>query len=172
MPLTQPLEVDFKSMRSTDISSESVDGGSDLLDIGEVASRSGMAPSALRYYESESIIASVDRKGLRRQFPPDVLTTLAVVAMCRQAGFTLEEIKLVLATGGGSSWKAFAGRKRDQLRAQAEHLGAVADQLDHALRCPSPNVFDCEHFQAALTDALPVRGDADRVLAGRGPRGH
>ena len=121
-----------------------------LLDIGEVASRSGMAPSALRYYESERLIASVDRKGLRRQFPPDVLTTLAVVAMCRQAGFTLEEIKLVLATGGGPSWKGFAERKRDQLRAQARHLGAVADQLDHALLCPSPNVFDCEHFQAAL----------------------
>jgi DNA-binding transcriptional MerR regulator len=160
-------------MRSTEISSALVDdGGADLLDIGEVATLSGMAPSALRYYESEEIIASVDRKGLRRQFPPDVLTTLAVVAMCQQAGFTLEEIKLVLATGGGPSWKAFAGRKRDQLRAQAEHLGAVADQLDHALRCPSPNVFDCEHFQAALAGALPVRGGADRVPPGRGGRGH
>jgi DNA-binding transcriptional MerR regulator len=159
-------------MRSTDISSNSADvGGADLLDIGDVASRSGMAPSALRYYESEEIIASVERKGLRRQFPPDVLTTLAVVAMCQQAGFTLEEIKLVLATGGGPRWKAFAGRKRDQLRAQAEHLGAVADQLDHALRCPSANVFDCEHFQAALAGALPVRGDAARVLAARGRRG-
>jgi DNA-binding transcriptional MerR regulator len=161
-------------MRPTAISADPAEGGvANLLDIGEVASRSGMAPSALRYYESEEIIASVDRKGLRRQFPPDVLTTLGVVAMCRQAGFTLDEIKLVLATGGGPSWKAFAQRKRDQLRAQAEHLGAVADQLEHALRCPSPNVFDCEHFQAALTDALPVRSDGDRVStsAGRGPRG-
>jgi DNA-binding transcriptional MerR regulator len=146
-------------------------GEANVLDIGEVASRSGMAPSTLRYYESERIIASVDRKGLRRQFPPDVLTTLAVVAMCRQAGFSLEEIKLVLATGGAPSWKGFVARKRDQLRAQAEHLGTVADQLDHALRCPSPNVFDCEHFQAALADALPVRGDEDRRPAGRGPRG-
>jgi hypothetical protein len=77
----------------------------------------------------------------------------------------------VLATGGGPSWKAFAERKRDQLRAQAEHLNTVADQLDHALRCPSPNVFDCEHFQAALAGALPVRGDADRVQVGRVRRG-
>src|SRR5215469_16970378 len=102
---------------------EGVGGGAGLLDIGDVASRSGMAPSALRYYESEGIIASVDRKGLRRQFRPDVLTTLAVIAMCQQAGFTLDEIKLVLATAGGPSWKAFAARKRDELRAQAEHLG-------------------------------------------------
>jgi DNA-binding transcriptional MerR regulator len=160
-------------MRSTHISSDLDvdDDESDLLDIGDVAARSGMAPSALRYYESEGIIASVDRKGLRRQFPPGVLTTLAVVAMCRQAGFTLEEIKLVLATRGRPSWKTFAERKRDQLRARADHLGTVADQLDHALRCPSPNVFDCEHFRAALADALPVRGDANGVVAGRDPGG-
>ena len=145
------------------------DKDDDLVDIGEVAARSGMAPSTLRFYEREHIIASVDRKGLRRQFRPDVFTTLAVVAMCRQAGFTLEEIKLVLATGGRSSWKAFATRKRDQLLAQAEHLGTIAEQLDHALRCPSPNVFDCEHFRAALARALPVRGDTDRAMAGRVP---
>ena len=104
-----------------------------------------------------SIIESVERKGLRRQFDPDVLTTLAVVAMCRQAGFSIEEIKELLATGGRPAWKAFATRKRDELRAQAEHLETIADQLDHALQCPSPNVFDCEHFRAALDEALPIR---------------
>jgi DNA-binding transcriptional MerR regulator len=127
-----------------------------LLDIGEVAARSGMAASALRFYEREQIIASVDRKGLRRQFRPDVLTTLGVVAMCRRAGFTLEEIKVLLATGGRPTWKAFVARKRDELRGQAEHLGTIADRLDHALGCPSSNVFDCEHFRAALHDALPM----------------
>ncbi len=55
-----------------------------LLDIGEVSARSGLAASALRFYEREQIIVSADRKGLRRQFRPDVLTTLAVVSMCRQ----------------------------------------------------------------------------------------
>ena len=130
----------------------------DLLDIGEVAARSGLAASALRYYEHEGIIMSAERKGLRRQFRRDVLTTLAVVALCRRAGFTLEETRTVLATGGGAEWKTFAVRKRDQLRAQAAHLGTMADQLDHALRCPSPNVFDCEHFRAALDGALPVAG--------------
>ena len=128
-----------------------------LLDIGEVAARSGLAPSALRFYEKEEIIVSVERKGLRRQFRPDVLTTLAVVAVFRQAGFTLEEIKALLATGGRPAWKAFAAAKRDELRAQSARLNALADELDHALGCPSPNLFDCEHFQAALDEALPVR---------------
>ena len=128
----------------------------ELLDIGEVAARTGLAASALRFYEREQIIASAERKGLRRQYGPDVLDTLAVVAMCRRAGFSLSEIKLLLATGGRSSeWKTFAARKRDELRVQVEHLGTIAEQLDHALRCPSPNVFDCEHFRARLREALP-----------------
>ena len=176
MRISQSLEVDLKSMASA-VSSDLVadgEGEPGLLDIGEVAARSGMAPSALRFYESERIIASVERKGLRRQFRPDVMTTLGVVAMCRQAGFTLEEIKRVLTTGGGQKWKAFAARKRDQLRTQAAHLDAIADQLDHALGCPSQNVFDCEHFRAALAESLPVRsdaGDGTSMSSGRTLRG-
>jgi DNA-binding transcriptional MerR regulator len=127
----------------------------DLLDIGEVAARSGLAASALRYYEREQIIASADRKGLRRQYGPEVLETLAVVAMCRRAGFSLSEIKQLLATGGRSEWKNLAERKRDELRARVAQLDAIARQLDHALRCPSANVFDCEHFRARLQEALP-----------------
>jgi DNA-binding transcriptional MerR regulator len=94
-----------------------------------------------------------------------VLDTLAVVAMCRRAGFSLSEIKLLLASGGRSEWKVFAARKRDELRAQVAHLHAIAEQLDHALRCPSPNVFDCEHFQARLREALPFdHAEARRAL--------
>jgi DNA-binding transcriptional MerR regulator len=139
----------------------------ELLDIGEVAARTGLAASALRYYEREQIIASIDRKGLRRQYGPEVLETLAVVAMCRRAGFSLSEIKLLLATGGRTEWKSFAMRKRDELRAQAEHLGTIAEQLDHALRCPSPNVFDCEHFRARLREALPFDAPEARAAAPR-----
>jgi DNA-binding transcriptional MerR regulator len=140
----------------------------EVLDIGEVAAKSGMAASTLRYYEHQQIIQSVDRKGLRRQFGADVLDTLAVVAMCQRAGFTLTEIKTLLATGGGPAWKTFATQKRDRLRDQIQHLTTIADQLDHALSCPSPNVFDCEHFQAALRQALPVTGpDASKTTSSR-----
>lgn len=69
-----------------------------LLDIGEVAARSGMAPSTLRYYEREQIIVSIERKGRRRQYASNILDTLAVVAICQRAGFTLAEIRELLAT--------------------------------------------------------------------------
>ncbi len=99
-------------------------------------------------------------QGLRRQYGSEVLDTLAVVALCRRAGFSLAETKDLLATGGDESWKQLAGSKRDELRAQARHLTMLADQLDHALRYRSPNAFDCEHFQSALRGALPA--DANR----------
>ena len=125
-----------------------------------------MAASALRYYESAGIVDSEARLGLRRQYRPEVLQTLAVVAICQESGFSLAEIKSLLSTRGGRGWKALVERKRDELRAQAERLATVAGQLDHALGCPSPNVLDCEHFQAVLERALPVAkrapGLADR----------
>ncbi len=119
-----------------------------------------MPPSTLRYYEREQIIESTERKGLRRQYPISVLDTLAVVAIGRRAGFSLAEIKLLLATGGDRGWRHLAARKRDEIRGQIKNLTAIADQLDHAMTCPSPNLFDCEHFRAALREALPVM---DRV---------
>jgi DNA-binding transcriptional MerR regulator len=139
----------------------------DLLDIAEVATLSGMAPSALRFYESEGIIASAGRRGQRRQYDPDVLTPLAVAALCRRAGFSLAEVKAVLATNGDISWKELAARKMDELRAQARHLTILADQIEHALRCPSANFYECEHFQAALCQVLPV-GETGGLLTHSG----
>jgi DNA-binding transcriptional MerR regulator len=98
---------------------------------------------------------------LRRQYLPQVLDTLAVAALCQGAGFSLAEIKALLATGGGPGWKALATRKRDELRGKARQLDLLADQIDHALGCRSANASDCEHFQAALRQALPGKGPSD-----------
>jgi DNA-binding transcriptional MerR regulator len=154
----ESLEVGFKSMP-------------EILDIGEVAQRSGMTPSTLRFYELQGLIESVERKGLRRQYRPNALQTLAVVAICREAGFSLTEIKALLSTRGGRGWKALVEQKRDELRSRARHLTTVATQLDHALGCPSPNVFDCVHFQTALARALPVgEHDGARSVGAPVPR--
>jgi DNA-binding transcriptional MerR regulator len=151
--MIEPLEVGFKSMP-------------EMVDIGEVAQRSGMAPSTLRFYEQERIIESFERKGLRRQYRADVLETLAVVAICQRAGFGLAEIRALLSMRGGQKWKTLVEKKRDELRSQAAHLATVADQLDHALGCPSPNVFDCQHFQAVLRRALPLGGHDEGEMTG------
>ena len=99
----------------------------------------------------------------------DVLTTLAVVALCRRAGFSL----------GGDQGSCSppevdrSGRRSPPASATScgrrRHISStMADQLDHALRCPSPNVFDCEHFRAALDERARRCGRTSDVLGGSG----
>ena len=70
------------------------------LDIGEVAKRAGIPASALRFYEQKGLVASVGRHGLRRQYDVDVLERLALIALGRSAGFSLDEIARMFAPGG------------------------------------------------------------------------
>jgi DNA-binding transcriptional MerR regulator len=136
------LEVRFKSMGN-------------LLDIGTVADQTGVAPSALRYYEREGLIRSASRNGLRRQYQATVVERLAVIVLCREAGFSLAEIKGLLATKGHSpAWKQLVERKRVEIDARIEQLTVVRTQLNHALECPSPNLMHCEHFRASTQHAL------------------
>ena len=62
------------------------------LDIGEVARRSGVPASTLRYYEEKGLIASSGRHGLRRLFDAGVLERLALIGLGRAAGLSLDEI--------------------------------------------------------------------------------
>jgi MerR family redox-sensitive transcriptional activator SoxR len=66
------------------------------MDIAEVAKRSGLRASTLRYYEERGLIASVGRQGLRRTFEPRVLDQLALISLGQVAGFSLDEIAEML----------------------------------------------------------------------------
>jgi DNA-binding transcriptional MerR regulator len=70
------------------------------MDITEVAQRSGVPASTLRFYEEKRLIASIGRRGLRRLFRPDVLERLALIALGRAGGFSLDEIALMFAPDG------------------------------------------------------------------------
>ena len=70
------------------------------LDIAEVAQRSGVPASTLRFYEEKGLIASSGRRGLRRQFDAGVLDRLALIALGRAAGFSLDEIALMFVPEG------------------------------------------------------------------------
>ena len=71
-----------------------------MMDIGEVATRAGVQPSTLRYYEEIGLIRSEGRHGLRRQFDSDVLLRLSLIALGRTAGFSLTEIAAILRPNG------------------------------------------------------------------------
>jgi len=116
----------------------------ELLDIGEVSARTGLAPSKLRFYEQRGLIEHEDRFGLRRQFPADVVHRLAFVVLAQEAGFTLDEIGELLASRGGE-WKKVAARKHEELARRMNRLEHVLARLEHALDCESPTLMQCEH---------------------------
>lgn len=133
------------------------------LDIATVAQRSGLPASTLRYYEEKGLIASIGRHGLRRVFDAGVLERLALIALGRQAGFSLDEIAATFAAGGPRPKidRAKLAAKADALDATIVRLAALRDGLRHAARCPAPDHFECPTFRRLLArapQAMPRRG--------------
>ncbi len=122
-----------------------------LLDIAEVAQVSGLPASTLRFYEERGLVEAVGRRGMRRLFEASVLQRLALIALGREAGFTLEEIGAMFGADGRPRID------RDQLAAKADDLDrgirrlvAMRDGLRHAATCPAPSHMECPHFQRIL----------------------
>lgn len=136
------------------------------MDIAEVAKRSGVAASALRYYEERGLIRSTGRKGLRRTYAPDVLERLALVALGRAAGFSLDEIARMFAGDGKPRIdRRLLAAKADELDATIRHLSAMRDGLRHAARCRAPSHLECPTFQRLLRAAASGRLGARRRRA-------
>lgn len=118
------------------------------LDIAEVARRSGVPASTLRFYEEKGLIASIGRRGLRRLFDPQVLERLALVALGRAAGFSLDEIgEMFAADGRPRIDRARLVAKADELDVTIRRLKLMRDGLRHAADCPAPSHAECPHFR-------------------------
>lgn len=133
------------------------------LDIAEVARRSGVPASTLRFYEEKRLIRSTGRQGLRRLFDPGVLERLGLIALGRAAGFSLDEIALMFAPDGRPRIDRQAlAAKADELDRTIRELGAMRDGLRHAAACTAPSHMECPTFRrllrAASTGALPAPG--------------
>ncbi|AKJ31821.1 helix-turn-helix domain-containing protein [Caldimonas brevitalea] len=124
------------------------------LDITEVARRTGVPASTLRFYEEKGLIASVGRRGLRRLFDAGVLERLALIALGRAAGFTLDEIALMFTSDGRPRIDREAlAAKAEQLDRMIRQLGAMRDGLRHAAACPAPSHLECPTFRRLLSAA-------------------
>lgn len=125
-----------------------------MLDISEVAAQSGFSPSALRYYESKGLIRAVSRRGLRRQYSDDVIERLALIALGREAGFSLEEIASIFGDGGAVNIDRQRLRERSEAITQTiERLARLRDLLDHTAACPASDHLACPSFQRLLRGA-------------------
>jgi DNA-binding transcriptional MerR regulator len=124
------------------------------LDIAEVARASGLAASALRFYEEQGLIAPIGRHGLRRLFDPGVLERLKLIQLGRAAGFSLQEIAAMFAPDGRPriDRRKLAARA-DELDRTIRELGALRDGLRHAAACPARDHLECPSFRRLLRAA-------------------
>ncbi len=144
-----------------------------FLDIGEVTAQSGIKPSALRYYEEAGLISSVSRHGMRRQFPPEVLLQLKLIAMGKTAGFSLDEITGMFGVNGLPDLaRDVLHQKADAIDRQIHELSALRDTLRHVADCPAPSHMECPTFRR-LVDLTGKRGGKrekiERSKRGRNP---
>ncbi|MEV6710522.1 helix-turn-helix domain-containing protein [Lentzea sp. NPDC051208] len=126
----------------------------DEIGIGEVVRRSGVPASTLRYYEERGLITCVRRQGLARVFSVAVLEQLALIGVCRTAGFSLEEILLMFSPDGRPSPnREMLAAKADELDATIRKLALMRDDLRHAAACTAPTHMECPTFRRVLGQA-------------------
>jgi DNA-binding transcriptional MerR regulator len=137
------------------------------VDIAEVARRCGVPASTLRFYEQRGLISSIGRRGQRRLFDSSVVDQMALIALGRAAGFSLDEIAVMLMPDGQPRIdRKTLTAKADDLDATIGHLSAMRDGLRHAAACPASSHTECPTFQrylkAAAAGALDERSGRKR----------
>lgn len=141
------------------------------MDISEVAKRSGLRASTLRYYEEKGLVSSVGQPSERRRFAPGVLEQLALIALGQSAGFSLDEIRsMFLPSGQPSIDRQLLSAKADEIDVMVKRLKAMSNGLRHAAACPAESHAQCPSFQrllkAAAAGALERQQKSLKPVAG------
>ncbi len=135
------VQVDFKSSIFNEVAA---------VDIAEVAKSSGLPASTLRYYEEKGLIQSNGRNGLRRLFAANVIERLALIALGRNVGFSLDEIGDMFTPNGPDIDRGLLLAKADELDRKIKELTAMRNGLRHAAACKAPSHFECPKFLRLL----------------------
>jgi MerR family redox-sensitive transcriptional activator SoxR len=148
---------------------------SDELTIGEVSARSGVAPSALRFYERRGLISASRTDGNQRRYDRSVLRRLAFVQAGRAAGISLEQIGAALSTlprgrtPGRRDWERLSNRWRDDLEDRIAVLSALRKRLTTCIGCGCLSIDRCELLNP--DDEAAAQGPGAHYLTAEGPRG-
>lgn len=136
------------------------------LTVGEVAARSGVAVTALHFYESKGLITSQRNAGNQRRYPREVLRRVALIKVAQRLGIPLAEIGLALnnlpndRAPSAADWKVLSAQWREELDERIEQLTLLRDQLNGCIGCGCLSM-----------DACPLRNQGD-VLGEKGPGPH
>ena len=146
----------------------------ELITIGELAHRSGVAASALRFYEERGLIASVREAGAKyrgkRRYRRDVLRRVAFIRVAQTVGLSLDEIALALAalpdarTPGKQDWEKLSRSWQPLLQQRIDTLTALRDQLGSCIGCGCLSLQKCRLYNPQ--DRAATLGDGPRYLLG------
>ena len=145
----------------------------DRLAIGEVAARSGLAPSAIRFYEAEGLIRAERTASDRRVFPRHVLRRLAFISSAQRVGLSLRDVAAALdglppdRAPTKAQWAQLSRRWRKDLDARIAELEHLRDDLTSCIGCGCLSLQTCRLFNT--DDAAASRGAGARYLLGDDP---
>jgi DNA-binding transcriptional MerR regulator len=130
-----------------------------LIAIGELARRTGLASSALRYYERVGLLSPARRAGGRRHYGASSAERVALIQLCQDAGFTLREIRALVAAGSRKSrpWTRLVEAKLRELETRIAQAERAKVLVQHALACPHRNLLKCSNFRTAIKAHLGSR---------------
>jgi MerR family redox-sensitive transcriptional activator SoxR len=121
----------------------------DLLTIGDLAARSGVSTSALRFYDSQELITAHRTAGNQRRYERAMLRRVAFVRSAQRVGLSLDEIKAALAslpagrTPTPADWRALSEQWRGRLDERIRELEALRDKLDSCIGCGCLSITRC-----------------------------
>ena len=140
------------------------------LSIGEVAARTGVATSALRYYEAEGLVRSERTEGGQRRFHREALRRIAFIRIAQRVGLTLDEIRDALATlpdgrtPNKADWARLSRAWRPQLDEQIAVLERLRDELTSCIGCGCLSLRACALYNP--DDEAAELGAGPRYLLG------
>ena len=144
--------------------------GTDLLSIGEVAERTGVSVSALRFYEAEGMVAPTRSAGGQRRFPRDALRRIAFIRVAQRVGLTLDEIRTALATlpdrrtPTAADWARLSRAWKVHLDERIRLLEGLRDELSSCIGCGCLSLHACKLYNP--DDRARALGQGPRYLLG------
>jgi MerR family redox-sensitive transcriptional activator SoxR len=143
----------------------------DSLTIGALSERTGVATSALRYYESEGLIHATRSSGGQRRYDRDVLRRVAFIRTAQQVGLTLDEIRASMAslpdnrTPTKRDWERLSAGWRPRLDEQIAMLERLRDRLTNCIGCGCLSLRSCRLYNP--DDQVAARGPGPVLLIER-----
>lgn len=142
----------------------------DILSIGQLADRTGLAVSAIRFYEAEGLVHPVRNSGGQRRFARSDIRRLSFVRIAQQLGFSIEQIRAQMKslpderTPTKADWKRMGQSFRAELDKRLDALTRLRDNLDGCIGCGCLSLKNCQLYNA--NDKAARRGSGPRYLMG------